>query len=117
VEKLLINGGKPLVGQVAVSGAKNATVALIPAALLANDKCALENLPLIRDVQVLMEIIEQMGAKVRKDGTGTLEIDSSGLNHPHITNGKVKELRASYYLLGGASCPFQGSLHGVSRRL
>jgi UDP-N-acetylglucosamine 1-carboxyvinyltransferase len=60
-----------------------------------------------KDVQVLMEIIEQMGAKVRKDGTGTLEIDSSGLNHPHITNGKVKELRASYYLLGALLARFK----------
>ena len=107
MEKLLINGGKPLVGHVSVSGAKNATVALIPAALLANDRCVLENLPLIRDVKVLMEILEQMGAKVREDENGTLEIDSSDLNHLHITNGKVKELRASYYLLGALLARFK----------
>ncbi len=107
MEKLLINGGKPLSGRVAVSGAKNATVALIPAAMLANDRCVLENLPSIRDVQVLMEIIEQMGAKVHKHGTGALEIESADLNHPHITNGKVKELRASYYLLGALLARFK----------
>ncbi len=107
MERFIIDGGKPLVGQITVSGAKNATVALIPAALLANDICVLEDLPLIRDVYVLKEIIEQMGAKVRMNGTGTLEIDSSGLNHPHIDNGQVKELRASYYLLGALLARFK----------
>jgi UDP-N-acetylglucosamine 1-carboxyvinyltransferase len=107
VEKFVINGGKPLIGEVTVSGAKNATVALIPAALLANDICVLENLPLIRDVYVLKEIIEQMGARVRMGGAGTMEIDSSGLDHPHIDNGQVKELRASYYLLGALIARFK----------
>jgi len=107
LEKLLIKGGKPLKGRVAVSGAKNATVALIPAALLANDICILENLPQIRDVLVLKEIVEQMGARARMNEAGTLEIDSSKLNHPHITNGKVKELRASYYLLGALLARFK----------
>jgi UDP-N-acetylglucosamine 1-carboxyvinyltransferase len=107
LEKLLIKGGKPLKGRVAVSGAKNATVALIPAALLANDICILENLPQIRDVLVLKEIVEQMGARARMNEAGTLEIDSSKLNHPHIMNGKVKELRASYYLLGALLARFK----------
>jgi UDP-N-acetylglucosamine 1-carboxyvinyltransferase len=100
VEKLVIKGGKPLKGQVTISGAKNATVAIIPAALLASDKCTLENLPVIRDVFVLKEIIEQMGAKVSFNEKGTMEIDASQLNHPRIDNCLVKELRASYYLLG-----------------
>ena len=106
MEKFLIRGGKPLKGRVAVSGAKNATVALIPAALLANDTCVLENLPQIRDVNVLKEIVEQMGAKVQMNKTGTMEIVSSGLCNPHISNGKVKELRASYYLLGALLARF-----------
>lgn len=100
MEKLVIKGGKPLKGQVTISGAKNATVAIIPAALLASDKCTLENLPVIRDVFVLKEIIEQMGAKVSFNEKGTMEIDASQLNHPRIDNCLVKELRASYYLLG-----------------
>jgi UDP-N-acetylglucosamine 1-carboxyvinyltransferase len=100
VEKLVIKGGKPLKGQVTISGAKNAIVAIIPAALLASDKCTLENLPVIRDVFVLKEIIEQMGAKVSFNEKGTMEIDASQLNHPRIDNCLVKELRASYYLLG-----------------
>jgi UDP-N-acetylglucosamine 1-carboxyvinyltransferase len=106
VEKLLIKGGKPLKGRVAVSGAKNATVALIPAALLANDTCVLENLPQIRDVSVLKEIVEKMGAKVQMNERGTMEIVSSGLCNSHISNGKVKELRASYYLLGALLARF-----------
>ncbi len=107
MEKLLINGGKPLVGQISVSGAKNATVALIPAALISNSKCVLENLPLIRDVYVLKDIIVQMGAKACIDQSGTMEIDSSGLNRSHIANGQVKELRASYYLLGALLARFK----------
>ena len=106
MEKLLIKGGRPLKGRVAVSGAKNATVALIPAALLANDTCVLENLPQIRDVNVLKEIVEQMGAKVQMNEKGTMEIVSSGLCNSHISNGRVKELRASYYLLGALLARF-----------
>ncbi len=106
MEKLLIKGGRPLKGRVAVSGAKNATVALIPAALLANDTCVLENLPQIRDVYVLKEIVEQMGAKVQMNEKGTMEIVSSGLCNSHISNGRVKELRASYYLLGALLARF-----------
>jgi UDP-N-acetylglucosamine 1-carboxyvinyltransferase len=100
VEKLVIKGGRPLKGKVTISGAKNATVAMIPAAIMANGKCTLENLPMIKDVVVLKNIIEQMGAQVSFDKKGTMTIDSSKLDNPAIDSALVKELRASYYLLG-----------------
>jgi UDP-N-acetylglucosamine 1-carboxyvinyltransferase len=106
VEKLIIKGGRPLKGQVTISGAKNATVAMIPAAIMANGKCMLENLPMIRDVVVLKNIIEQMGAKASFDEKGTMIIDSSKLDCPIIDSTLVKELRASYYLLGALLARF-----------
>ncbi|MBA1334682.1 MAG: UDP-N-acetylglucosamine 1-carboxyvinyltransferase [Firmicutes bacterium] len=106
MEKLVIKGGRPLKGKVTISGAKNATVAIIPAALLANGVCTLENLPMIKDVVVLREIIEQMGARVSFSENGTMKIDASRLEQPYIDNGLVKELRASYYLLGALLARF-----------
>lgn len=100
MEKLVIEGGRPLKGKVAISGAKNAAVAIIPAALVSGEDCTIENLPLIRDVFVLRDIIEQLGAKVELKGNGTMVINSSGLQCYDIDSCLVKELRASYYLLG-----------------
>lgn len=106
VEKLVIEGGKPLKGRVAVSGAKNAAVAIIPAALLANDKCCIENLPMIRDVFVLRDIMEEIGIKASLKKDGTMEMDSSHLHYWDIESSLVKELRASYYLLGALLARF-----------
>ena len=70
LEKLRIYGGKPLVGRVKISGAKNAAVAILPAALLANDKCIIDNLPYIDDVTTLAEILDELGARVELEGKG-----------------------------------------------
>jgi len=106
VDKLVIEGGKPLRGRVTISGAKNAAVAIIPAALLANDKCFIENLPMIRDVFVLRDILEEMGVKTDFKENGTMEIDSSHLHCWNVDISKVKELRASYYLIGALLARF-----------
>ncbi len=78
MRKIIINGGKQLTGEVAVSGAKNSVVALIPATILADDIVVLDGVPAISDVDSLVDIMETMGAKIKRYGE-TLEIDPRGV--------------------------------------
>ena len=80
MRKIVINGGKPLKGEVAISGAKNSVVALIPAAILSDDIVILDGVPAISDVDSLIEIMEVMGAKIKREGE-TLEIDPRGVKN------------------------------------
>ena len=98
--KFIVNGMKPLHGEVYISGAKNAAVAVIPAALLIDGYCRIENVPEISDVTLLRDIITQLGADVRFEGGNTMVIDSSGLKSYSASYDMVKSMRASYYLLG-----------------
>ena len=77
MEKFIIKGGIPLRGEVRISGAKNAAVAIIPAAILAEDKCILENVPSISDVDVALEILSSMGAQIRRLSKSKIEVDTS----------------------------------------
>ena len=96
-ELLRIRGGKPLSGHVSVSGSKNASVAIIPAALLASSPSVIENLPDIEDVYVLIAMLRALGAKVEfKDGVMT--VDPSGLNRSDPPADLAAKMRASYYL-------------------
>ncbi len=95
-----IHGGRRLEGTVTISGAKNAAVAIIPAAVLAGEPCVLENLPNIADVESLKEILEGLGAKVDMTEGGCMRIDPSAINTHDATSSKVSSMRASYYLLG-----------------
>lgn len=99
MRKIVINGGKPLSGEVAVSGAKNSVVALIPAIILADDIVTLDGVPAISDVDSLIDIMEIMGASVKRDGE-TLEIDPRGVKNIPMPYGKINSLRASYYFYG-----------------
>ena len=95
-----IHGGTPLHGSVTISGAKNAAVAILPAALLVNGTCRIENVPDISDVRILLDILGGMGAKVSRPEPGVVEIDSSGEISTHPEDALVKKMRASYYLMG-----------------
>jgi UDP-N-acetylglucosamine 1-carboxyvinyltransferase len=99
MEKLLIQGGQKLTGRVQINGAKNSAVALIPAAILAEGEVILDNVPDISDVHIYSEILQDLGAIVERDND-MLRIDSSRMQPKPMPNGKVKELRASYYLMG-----------------
>lgn len=99
MRKIVINGGKPLSGEVAVSGAKNSVVALIPAIILADGVVTLDGVPAISDVDALIEIIEIMGGSVERDGE-TLTIDPRGVKDMPMPFGKINSLRASYYFYG-----------------
>ncbi len=100
MEKFVINGGKKLHGEIEISGAKNAAVAIIPATILAEDICRIENIPDIRDVQVMVKILIEMGANVRYINSNTLEIDTRYIKSYVIPYEMTKYSRSSYYLLG-----------------
>ena len=95
-----IHGGKRLEGTVTISGAKNAAVAIIPAAILAGEPCVLENLPNIADVESLRHILSGLGAKVDMTEGGCMRIDPSVIDTRDATSEQVSSMRASYYLLG-----------------
>ncbi|MDR1328724.1 MAG: UDP-N-acetylglucosamine 1-carboxyvinyltransferase [Oscillospiraceae bacterium] len=98
--KYVINGGKPLFGEVEISGAKNAAVAIIPAALLVDGVCRIDNIPRISDVTMLLGILRQMGARVSVTGRNAVEIDCSRVDRTQATFDDMRRIRASYYLLG-----------------
>jgi len=98
-EKLVIKGGKPLNGTVGVSGAKNAAVAILPATILCEGKCEIDNLPNIDDVRLLDLLLCWMGATTALDKT-KITVETSGINKHVIDNDAVKMMRASYYLMG-----------------
>ena len=100
MDKLVINGGKSLNGSVTISGAKNAVVAIIPAALLVDGKCVIENVPTIDDVSVITDILSQLGAKIKLINKTTLEIDCSRVDTYCADSDMVRKMRASYYLMG-----------------
>ena len=95
-----INGGKPLNGSVTISGAKNAVVGIIPATLLVKGKCRIENVPNISDVRIISSILHRMGAEVVSPEMHVLEIDCTNISNPEPDADLVKQMRASYYLMG-----------------
>ena len=95
-----INGGNQLRGSVSISGAKNAVVAILPAALLVRGNCRIENVPDISDVRILLDILRGMGAKVARPELNIVEIDATNVTATRPEDALVKKLRASYYLMG-----------------
>jgi len=100
LEKYVISGGKPLNGEVTISGFKNAAVAILPATVLANDVCVLENVPDISDIRAEIAILEELGARVKWLAPTVLEIDTSTINTTEVPLELGKKMRASYYFLG-----------------
>ena len=100
LKKYVIRGGRPLYGKVTVSGAKNAAVAIIPATLLVDGVCRVENLPQISDVSLLLSMLEELGANVRTVNRTTMEVDSTVINNHAISYEIGRKIRASYYLVG-----------------
>lgn len=112
MEKLMIAGGRPLRGTVQISGAKNSAIALIPAAILSESAVTLDNLPILSDVTIYTEILEELGATVEWNEDQMI-IDSSRLTSRPMPNGNVKKLRASYYLMGALLGRFREATIGM----
>lgn len=98
--KYIVQGGSPLFGEVHISGAKNAAVAILPAALLVDGVCRIENIPQISDVTVLLKILEQLGAKIRVLNRSDVELDCRHIVTTRAPQELAHKLRASYYLIG-----------------
>lgn len=107
MEHFLINGRKPLNGEVTISGAKNAVVAIIPAAILAGGICIIDNLPRIEDVKCLEDTLTKLGAHCQLIDDRTLMVDSSDMKNWNATFDSVRRIRASYYLMGALLARFK----------
>ena len=105
--KYVINGGRPLEGTITINGAKNAAVAILPAALLVSGKCRVENVPDISDVRILLDILEDMGALVDRSEPGVVTLDCANITSTHPNPVLVRKMRASYYLMGALLSRFQ----------
>jgi UDP-N-acetylglucosamine 1-carboxyvinyltransferase len=112
MEKLKIAGGYPLKGSIRVSGAKNSAVALIPATILADSPVTIEGLPEISDVETLKGLLEEIGGRVDFQG-GEMTVDPSRMISMPLPNGRVKQLRASYYLMGAMLGKFKKAVIGL----
>ena len=100
MEKIVIEGKSRLKGEVTISGAKNAAVAILPATILVNGICTIDNIPQISDIKMCCKILETLGAKIRKISENTLEIDSRNINNVEARVDLTSRFRASYYLTG-----------------
>ena len=100
MEKLVINGGTPLKGEVTISGAKNSAVAILPATLLIDGVCTINNLPNIVDVKLSCEILEGLGAKIKWLDKNSIEIDTRNITNTIAPIDLTRKFRASYYLIG-----------------
>jgi len=100
LKQIVINGGKRLCGTVRISGAKNAAVAIIPAVILSDGVCRIENIPNIMDVNLIANILHEMGARINRINKTTLEIDPTYIRRPVANYDIVRKMRASSYLLG-----------------
>ena len=100
MQKLVINGPTPLKGEVNISGAKNSAVAILPATLLIDGICIINNLPNIVDVKLSCEILEGLGAKIKWLDKNSIEIDTRNINNTIAPIDLTRKFRASYYLIG-----------------
>jgi len=98
--RYLIKGGNTLQGEVTISGAKNAAVAILPAALLVAGKCRVENVPDISDVRILLDILADLGAKITREEPGVVILDCTDVQSTYPNPELVRKMRASYYLMG-----------------
>lgn len=100
MERIFVRGGNPLYGSVRVSGSKNSSLALMAACLLVNGKTTLHNVPDIRDIHTMAEMLREIGAEVRFSTDGDVEIDASGFNNPNAPEEAARRMRASFYVFG-----------------
>lgn len=98
--KYIVKGGNPLHGEINISGAKNAAVAILPAALLVDGPCRIENIPQISDVTLILEILRELGANVRTINRSCVEIDCSSVKRTEVSYELSRQIRASYYFIG-----------------
>ncbi len=102
MERYIIKGGKPLVGEVVIGGAKNAALGILAAAVMTDGVCTIDNMPNVRDINVLLQAIQEIGATVNRKSPNEVEISGRGINPDDLTvdNDFIRKIRAGYYLIG-----------------
>ena len=100
MEQYIIKGGNPLVGEVEIGGAKNAALAILAASIMTDETVLIDNMPDVRDINVLLQAIEEIGASVERIDRHTVKINGSNIRGTTIDNEYIKKIRASYYLIG-----------------
>ena len=102
MERYIIKGGKPLVGEVVIGGAKNAALGILAAAVMTDGTCTIDNMPNVRDINVLLQAIQEIGANVNRKGPNEVEISGKGINPDDLSvdNEFIRKIRAGYYLIG-----------------
>lgn len=109
MEQYIIKGGKPLVGEVMISGAKNAALGIIAAAIMTDETVKIENVPEIRDLDILLQAIEKIGAKVERVNKHTVKINGSKISSVNLDYDFIRKIRASYYLVGALLGKFKSA--------
>ena len=122
MEQYIIKGGLPLVGEVEIGGAKNAALAIIAAAIMTDDTVVIDNLPDVRDINVLLDAMQEIGAEVDRVDRHTVKINGGKISARDVDSEFIKKIRASYYLIGAllgkykeASVPLPGGCNIGSR--
>ncbi len=100
MEQYIIKGGNPLVGEVEIGGAKNAALAILAAAVMTDETVTIENVPNVRDVNVLLNAMQEIGAKVERPDAHTVRVNGSFIQDLNVDNEYIRKIRASYYLIG-----------------
>lgn len=109
MEQYVIKGGRPLRGEVSIGGAKNAALAILSAAVMADETVTVDNVPDVRDCNVLLEAIEAIGARVERVSPHTVKINGSTITDVRVDYDYIKKIRASYYLLGALLGKYQNA--------
>ena len=100
MEKFVIKGGNTLHGSVDIGGAKNAALAILAAAIMADEDVIIDNLPNVRDINVLLQVMKEIGAKVERLSVHSVRLNGSTIRSYTVDNESIRKIRASYYLLG-----------------
>ena len=100
MEQYIIKGGNPLVGEVVIGGAKNAALPVLAAAVMTDGKCMIDNMPDVRDINVMLEAIQEIGARVDRIDRHTVKINGSGIKEVSVDDEYIRRIRASYYFIG-----------------
>ena len=100
MEQYIMKGGNPLVGEVTVSGAKNAALGILAASIMTDEDVLIENLPDVRDINVLLEAIEEIGASVKRLDRHTVQINAAKIHAVSVDDEYIRRIRASYYFIG-----------------
>ena len=100
MEQFIIKGGKPLCGEVTIGGAKNAALGILAAAIMTDETVHIDNLPDVRDINVMLEAISEIGARVDRIDRHTVEINAGGIKEVSVDDDFIRRIRASYYFIG-----------------